>query len=195
MIQKHLPIGGLEELRKKYCSLLDNKPEIRILDVGFGTGTNTLLALEHVRKNFGNNKLVIYGIDNDKYLLDYLDKQKLDRIHPEQEKILGSLAKHRLFEANNLKIRLLDGDVKTVIDKLPSGFDYVFYDMFGPYNNHLWDEDIFSRLHKKLNTGGKLATHTAATDVRINLVRAGFDVFDGPQIFTGFNCTHAKKLD
>lgn len=194
--QKHLPVGGLEELRKKYCSILEDSEEFRIIDIGFGTGTNTLLAINHIRKNFGDKNIVIYGIDNDKYLLDYLDKQNLEQINDFDKKILSSLAKHRLFESNNLKIRLIDGDVRTAVDKLPSGFNFAFYDLFGPNEQqHLWNEDIFTRLQKKMNSGAKLATHTSATDVRINLVRAGFEVFDGPEIWPHFHCTHARKLD
>lgn len=194
--QQHIPIGGLSELRKKYCSLLEPKDEFRILDLGFGTGTLSLLAINHIRENFGNKKIVIYGIDNDKYLLDYLNKQKQEKIFEGQEKILESLAKHRIFESKDLKIRLLDGDLKQTINKLPSGFDYVFYDLFGPTEQeHLWDEDIFKRLKKKLNEGSKLATHTSSTDVRINLVRAGFDPYNGPEIWKGFNCTHAKLIE
>lgn len=195
MKQKHIPIGGHEELIKKYCSILENDEEYRILDIGFGTGTNSLLAIDFIKKNFGDKKIVIYGIDNDKYLLDYLDKQNTNIFENDNE-ILKSLAQHRLYEDNKLKIRLIDGDIKDKINDLPNNFKYAFFDLFGPNeHNKLWDENIFKRLEKKMITGGKLATHTSSTDVRINLVRAGFDVFNGPEIWPNFYCTHAKKID
>jgi tRNA U34 5-methylaminomethyl-2-thiouridine-forming methyltransferase MnmC len=176
--QAHIPLTGIETNRAIYTSIFNDENEYRILDLGFGTGVNTLLAIKHLQTNHPDKKIVIYGVDNDRYLMDYLHKLPSRNIHEEEKKILSSLAKHRTYEDNNVKVRLIDADIFTNVDKLPEGFNYVFFDMFTAPTLP-WDTNFFRKMKKKLRPQAQFASHSAHTDLKLQLVRAGFDVKTG----------------
>lgn len=175
MMQNHLPVGGIEENRTKYCDMINNVAEYRILDIGFGTGVNTLLAINHIQSNFGDKKILIYGIDNNKYLLDYANHVVKQKIIDQQDKILESLSSRRIFETNNLKIRLLDGDVSKIIHEIPPGFNYVFCDLFheGP-----WNTSFLHDLKQKLAKGALLSFPTNDLKLHISLNKAGYKILN-----------------
>lgn len=173
MIQNHLPVGGIEENRTKYCAMIGCEEEYKILDIGFGTGVNTLLAINHIQKTYGDKKIIIYAIDNNKYLLDYANHLVTHKILDDQQKILESLSNRRVYETNNVKIRLLDGNIEQSFKELPSGFNYVFCDLFheGP-----WNTSFLFNLKQKLARGALLSFPTNNLKLHTSLSKAGYKI-------------------
>ena len=58
----------------------------------------------------------------------------------------------------------------------------------------MWEEGFFKDICSKMKMGGVLATYSCATHVRINLVKAGFDVTDGPSVGRRAPSTIATKV-
>ena len=72
-------------------------------------------------------------------------------------------------------ITKLQADLSTI--HFDSTFDCVFFDAFSPEKQpELWEESIFAKIYKAMNTGGVLTTYCAKGVVRRTLQNVGFVV-------------------
>ena len=162
--------AGLNAIRSKNTA---------ILEMGFGTGLNTLLTLMNCQ-NF--NSVSYHAVE--KYPL----KQELVQLL-NYETYLGLsedlkndfMSMHR--EPWNSTLALRDNFVlhKTKIDfrqYFPSeAFDLVYYDAFAPeVQPELWEESIFEKLFNGMKSEGILVTYCAKGEIRRRMQRAGFKV-------------------
>ena len=159
-----------------------NKPSIKILELGFGTGLNTLLTLSEANKrniSVHYHAVEKYPLEQEEYiLLNYEDF--IDGIQP------GSLLK--LHEAPWGKDVLITedftlikelSDIRTISTKGP--YDLVYFDAFAPKKQaHLWTEEVFSNISRAVIPGGVLVTYTSMGSVRRTLISCGFDAFRVP---------------
>jgi len=192
----HSITGAEEEAIKKYAeptniAELAKKGEINILDVCFGVGYNSAAAIDAALKTNSKCKINIVGLEvNDKLL------GLVDELTP-KFKSYGFIReiKNNSYKDNNITIQLIFGDAKKTIKKVKGEFDVCFLDPFSPKTQpEMWTEEFFKDIAAKLKTGAVLATYSCATPVRINLVRAGFDVRDGPSVGRAAPSTLATKV-
>lgn len=152
------------------------KKDIRILEIGFGTGLNALLAALHK------------GDRNIEY--DSLEKFPLNQeiednliFSPEQSELETSIFKNihkapwneRTEIVPDFKLLKMEADLLTV--DLNTSYDIVFFDAFGPdVQPELWTGEIFKKLFNLMNEGGILTTYSAKGAVRRAMQNAGFSV-------------------
>lgn len=192
----HSVSGAEEEAIKKYVeptkiAELAKKGEIRILDVCFGIGYNSAAAIDAALKSNPDCKIEIVGLEIDNTLFESL--KELEPKFKSYE-IIKSI-KNGKYKDDNISIKLIFGDAKKTIKEVEGEFDVCFFDPFSPKTQpEMWSEEFFKNISSKVKMNGVLSTYSCATHVRINLVRAGFDVKDGPSIGRRAPSTIAIKV-
>jgi tRNA U34 5-methylaminomethyl-2-thiouridine-forming methyltransferase MnmC len=178
---KHVYIGaGLDYFHENHKS-----EPITVLEAGFGSGLNALLACfwsekQSVRMNYIG--LEAYPVaENEWKALDYSEQIQNDSYSSIYEKLhesawettseitsLFTLKKHHSFFSD------LQLDQKA---------DVVFYDAFGPrVQPELWEKSIFENFYRALKPNGVFVTYSVKGTARRALEEIGFkvDVIEGP---------------
>ncbi len=167
-------IGAIEESTVKYVEPCNIKGNMRILDVCFGLGYNTLAALKF------SKKLNIICLEKDENIINMIQNIEVPDDFKEDYKIIQELAKNKTYDKDGLKITLIIGDARETIKPL-NNFDAVFFDPFAPQKvPELWSKEFFKDIYDRMNKGARLSTYSCATFVRKNMTAAGFKVIDGP---------------
>lgn len=162
--------------------LIDNG-EIKILEMGFGTGLNALLTLAETTKH--NASVQYHTIEKFPIAFDLI--QEID--HPtntNQEVFRSAFEKMHLIEWNTpVKISplfLFSKFQTDILDiKLTENFyTLIYYDAFAPkIQPELWDYPVMQKMYDCLTPGGILVSYCAQGQFRRNLRQAGFDVTRG----------------
>ena|SRR3989338_9329226 len=209
----HSKSGAIEESLKKFVLPsgiieLAKTGSVKILDVCFGIGYNTGVAIDVILNANPDCKIEIVGFEIDTEILT-----KIQELHPNIKSY--GLIKTIKFESitnnnrnnknnNNTKsyetkqgrvcLKLLLGDVRKTIKTMPitkeisikqyeGYFDICFLDPFSPKKCHeLWTEEFLKDISFLLKKQGVLTTYSCARVVRDNLLKAGFSVKDGPSV-------------
>jgi radical SAM protein (TIGR01212 family) len=148
-----------EELQEK---------DIFLLDIGFGMGINSLMAIK-LEKKF---KLDITALDKNKVIIKHseiLNKNK------EEKEILKSLYENYEYKNSNNHIKLLIGDARFTITKLDKKFDIVFLDPFLPnLNPSLLSFDFIMLIKKVLKKSGIIICSQNNELIRNAFAKVGF---------------------
>lgn len=153
--------------------------QIKIFEVGFGTGLNALLTLIEAEKT---KTKVYYGAiepyplhDEEIKILNYcrhLDRKDLqpifERLHNcEWEKEIVFTEYFTLLKRNHSLLNL--EPVKP--------FQLIYFDAFAPNAQpEVWKQEIFDKMYAMLQPGGVLVTYCSKGDVRRAMIAAGFKV-------------------
>lgn len=156
---------------------LERTEPIEILEIGLGTGLNTLmtLAAEHEGE--------IHYTTVEKYPIEAELWQALE--YPEalqRPDLAGSFEKiHTLpweqWECLSPTFQLCK--LNDAIETFEPGqtFDIVYFDAFAPQKQpELWTEEIFAKMYRLMNPGGVLVTYCAKGSVRRAMIAVGFRV-------------------
>ncbi len=152
-----------------------NKNEVKVLEVGFGTGLNAIETLFAANENgikTSYHSLELFpltwqdvcelGYTNSEYYSAIIEAQwnKTTKITDKFE-----LTKH-LFDFTRLKEFTSEKE-----------FDVVYFDAFAPEKQpEMWNQQLFNQLYVLLKSGGVLTTYCAKGAVRRMLQSAGFEV-------------------
>lgn len=155
-----------------------NKNQINILEIGFGTGLNSILTYKTAKET---NTYVNYTA-LELYPLDSLVISKLnfvDFLLPIPNDIFI-----KMHECEWNKKVMINSDF--ILHKIATDFnqfiltdfyDLVYFDAFGPdIQPEMWSEANFKKIFNSLNHGGILVTYSAKGIVKQNLRSAGFTV-------------------
>ena len=154
------------------------KPEIRILEIGLGTGLNCLLTWMAGRDS---GKVVQY-FAVEKYPLPAGILKNLnygERFTPAEADIFSDI--HNCAWNCNVQIddsfvlHKIEADLLNLnFSDLPN-FDLIYFDAFSPEKQpELWNLYIFETLFQQMSANGILVTYCAKGSVRRNLQAAGF---------------------
>lgn len=162
--------SGLNQVRNE---------EIRLLEIGFGTGLNALLTF---LENAGKKTIQYHAIEL--YPLDWMTIERLR--YPEYLGIsMESGSLFRTMHTSSWEIDLwIDPAfcLRKIKSSLPgvefaSTFNLVYFDAFAPkVQPELWNEAIFRKMFDAMEPGGLLVTYCAKGDVRRRMQQAGFVV-------------------
>ena len=180
--------GALQESEHIFINngfKLIEKQNIKILEVGFGTGLNACLTAYEAAKS--NKRIYYHGID----------------LFPLSSDVLLNLNYPKLFnqDMNNIwtKICFCDwGNLVEIVEGFTlikdqqdfcsfdpkQCFDIVYFDAFAPEDQpEMWESDRFKMLYRLLNSNGILVTYCSKGVVKQALREAGFNVkrLPGPQ--------------
>tara|TARA_Y100000310_G_scaffold335662_1_gene418246 strand:+ start:546 stop:1205 length:660 start_codon:yes stop_codon:yes gene_type:complete len=181
----HSQTGAVEEALKKYaipCKIkeLAKAGKIRILDMFFGMGYNSAMAISVALKENPNCEIEVVGIENDPEIVN-----KIQEVNPPISffKHYKKLNQKSLeFKENNVTVKLLLGDAREKVKELKEEhFDAIFYDPFSPKTApDMWTEKLFQEMFRVIKNSGILATYSCARMVRENMSKSGLFYDEGP---------------
>ncbi|MDR2639486.1 MAG: hypothetical protein LBC09_06610, partial [Helicobacteraceae bacterium] len=131
---------------------------IRILDICFGLGYNSLCAIA----KFGG-KIEIVAPEIDGELIASLPNLPYPLELEKYRLIVERLSKELCFSDDRVCVQIALGDAAKLV-KTPIGeFDIIFQDPFSLHKNpELWSEDFFADLYRLLKPSGVLTTYSAS---------------------------------
>lgn len=166
--------SGLDFLFPQYTT-----GKIELLEIGFGTGLNALLAAEWAQNNHCEiemHSLEAFPVDLDVALsLNYADRIKneaaavwFDKMHRDSWGILQSVNEY--FSLNKIHARIEEYD-------FDHNFDVVFFDAFAPNKQaELWEVPVLKKVFDTLKTKGVFVTYCAKGQLKRDLKSLGFEV-------------------
>ena len=152
------------------------KNEIRILEIGFGTGLNaflTLLEAEWSEKHIHYTSLELYPVETGKALqLNYPEqlapekRQAFEEMHTADWNVEISISP--FFKLNKLEADFTGFNLK-------DHYDVVYFDAFSPEKQpEMWSRELFEKIYAHCNPGAILTTYCAKGIVRRAMQSAGF---------------------
>ena len=175
-----------------------NKKNIKVLELGFGSGLNALLVWDYIIKRqdlhvdyYSIEKKPIPSFIYDKLeydtLLHDLAEQPTYKIHSLPWNSEVRLEKN--FTIKKIQADFLETDLET-------GYDLIFFDAFAPDSQpELWTLAVFSKLYNSLLPGGILVTYCAKGYVKRNMKSAGFTIQALPGPPGKREITRAEKIE
>ncbi len=183
----HSYTGACEEALKKFCEPakireLARTGSFRLLDVCFGMGYNSAMAISVALKENADCVIEVIGLENDQKIIE-----KIQEVNPPIsyfEKFKKLTPESLSFVDENVSVKILLGDAnKTVTALEDTSFDVVFFDPFSPKTQpDMWTEELFCEMRRVIKPGAILATYSCARMVRENMVKAGLVYSDGPKV-------------
>lgn len=177
----HSSHGAIQESRHIFIEAgLKNctRNEICILEIGFGTGLNALLAYQYALET---GKLIHY-ITLEKFLVSSEQAGMLnypDLIDEQLTEVFKSMHEVAWNEATNISPFFILEKVKVDFTKYQHAnqYDVIFFDAFSPEKQpEMWSQEQFEKIAAHSNQGAILTTYCAKGNVRRALQSAGFKV-------------------
>lgn len=165
--------AGLEYVRPLYH-------EIKLLEVGFGTGLNALLTLQQV---MGTPQQVQYdALEKFPVSVELVNQMRFDKfiLNPELLDYLPQLHTAPWHEpvpvTPNFELRKVKNDLETYT-LTQDYYHLIYFDAFAPEKQpELWTDAIFQKLYDSLVSGGVLVSYCAKGSFKRSLKAAGFTV-------------------
>lgn len=177
----HSVNGAVQESRHVFIESglhHQEKKEVKIFEIGFGTGLNALLTLLDAEKM--GRRIYYYSVEF--YPLPATLIQTLNygkQICPEKEGLF--LALHEaawgvpVRVADHFTLHKIQGDSNKL--EIPEEIDLVYFDAFAPEKQpEMWNQPIFDTLYASMAKGGVLVTYCAKGVVRRMMQEAGYSV-------------------
>jgi tRNA U34 5-methylaminomethyl-2-thiouridine-forming methyltransferase MnmC len=171
----HSVNGALQESQHVYIQAGFNqcrKPEVRVLEFGFGTGLNALLTASEAEKS--GVKVIYTGLEKYPLSQDILEKlhyQGIDdvlfkKIHSAEWGTVTQI--NTCFYLCKMQTDFMDFD-------FPDLYDVIYYDAFAPDKQpEVWAQTLFDKVFAAMNPAGIFTTYCAKGEIRRMLQRAGF---------------------
>lgn len=155
--------------------------ELRVLEIGFGTGLNAFLTLREVMLPASAGRW--RHIDYYTVELYPLGPEIVERLNygektvPENRQWFQQLHTAPWDTAVEMNDRFtlhkLAGDSRTC--RLPGNIDLIYFDAFAPDKQpEMWEASFFERLYGLTVPGGRIVTYCAKGEVRRRMQAAGF---------------------
>lgn len=162
------------------------KPRFTICETGFGTGLNFLAAWKRFIETTQDGECLDF-ISFEKFPLDAEEinlhlqpwadvfKEYLPQLVEAYPPLMSGF--HRICFGDRVTLTLVFGDVNDELPRIDARVDAWFLDGFKPSTNpDMWSETVFGEMARLSHSGTRLATFTAAGQVRRGLADAGFTV-------------------
>ena len=177
----HSVNGAVQESRHVFIEAglhRQEKKDITVFEVGFGTGLNaylTLLAAENEDRSVDYFSVELYPLDP--ALVRALNYG--DMICPEKKMLFTALHSAAWNEpvkiTDHFTLHKIQGDNNSCT--LPEDMDLIYFDAFAPDKQpEMWSQEIFDRLYAHTSEGGILTTYCAKGVVRRMMQKAGYSV-------------------
>ena len=153
-------------------------PEIRLLEVGFGTGLNALLTL---LANTTEQKIYYHAIEA--FPMTASEVQQINypeilHIDPALFQALHDAPWNTEYEEITPTFYLKKSALTLQAVRLPDNyFNVVYFDAFAPsVQPELWTDEIFEKIYAAMSGGGVITTYSAKGSVRRIWQQTGFTV-------------------
>lgn len=206
-LHKHVLAVKLDELVRD----LQNKNDcvIRLLDVCFGLGYNSGVAIEKIWEINPQQSIEITALESDPGIIEKISDLQIPENYHDVHKKLTSLAKlvpkmkqdplsHNLLEYQEpkLSIKVLIDDARSSVKTLSENyFDAVFFDPFSPKSCPvLWTEEFILDVVKKAKTRAYISTYSSSRKAKDGFKNAGCELLEGPKLNRRNGGVLARKL-
>lgn len=174
--------GALFESLHKHViptlTLLAQKERLKIVDICFGLGINTLATLYYRDSHCPHMGLEILSPELDRALIDSLVHFPYPALLEPYREVIYTLIDQGYYEDHNTRIDLIIDDARNVLDTLKSGWDIVYHDAFSlKVNPTLWSVEYFGQLARILHDEGVVSTYSTALQARLALECNGFLIY------------------
>lgn len=156
----------------KQCAKL----EIKVLEIGFGTGLNaflTLIEAEKAQTQIHYASLELFPVEIEKALqLNYADGYSTEfRNHFE---LLQTSPWNTIVQISPyVSLEKVEADFTTI--EFSDMYDVIYFDAFSPEKQpEMWSQEQFEKIAKQCNPGAILTTYCAKGIVRRAMQAAGF---------------------
>lgn len=183
-VSYHSKFGAIQETRHvfieaglRYKAVLNK--DLKILDIGFGTGLNAFMTLLEAEKR--GLKVKYTGVEAYPVSMEIVDQLNYAELveQPEMREIFRSMHSSEwgtrvqfteFFSGKKLQKKFEDLDFT---DK----FDIIYFDAFAPQAQpELWEAPLMQIMWNALKKGGVLVTYCAKGDVKRTMKSIGFEV-------------------
>jgi len=188
--------GGLAETRHVFldgCGLPQAWREAGLFvvgETGFGTGLNFMATYDLWRRTKAPHGRLHY-IAVEGYPLSHDELRECVEHWPELRQAGQALLRvylhpqpgfqRLMIDGGKAMLTLLFGEARDMLAALEGQVDAWFLDGFAPDKNPaMWSAEVMTEIARLSKPGTRLATYTAAGDVRRRLAAAGFDVVKAP---------------
>lgn len=174
--------GALHESLVKHVQpaflLHTNKKHLKIIDICFGLGFNTLTTLYHRDTNCPETAVEIFSPElNGELVASLVDFPYPDIFKPYLP-IIASLVKHGIYEDDKTKITVVITDARVAMRELSGIWDVCYQDAFSPtVNPLLWTREYFTDVARLMGDEGIVTTYSIALPIRMALYENGFNVY------------------
>ncbi|MDR2152828.1 MAG: hypothetical protein LBO72_08405 [Helicobacteraceae bacterium] len=150
--------------------------KIRVLDICFGLGYNSLCAIA----NFGG-KIEIISPEIDRDLIAYLPNLPYPEALEPYRQIIKQISENGRFKDDRVSLEVVLDDATRLVQTQIGEFDVIFQDPFSiRANEELWSERFFADLYRLLKPSGVLTTYSASHIVRARMKNVGFLIYAHP---------------
>ncbi len=156
--------------------LVIDKAEIRVLEVGFGTGLNALLASIYARtKGVKINYTSIEKYPLDEAVWGFLNYGEIMHENDFFQCINKSEWEKEIQISEDFTLQKIKADLNSI--SFSTTFDCIFFDAFSPDKQpELWTNQVFEKLFACTANNGILTTYCAKGAVRRAMQLAGYQV-------------------
>lgn len=197
----HSKFGAVEESKHVFINqgllpvITSGISDISILEIGFGTGLNSLLTYfetknKNININFHAVEFFPISLSTAKELnfglFDSDTSAIFEKMHALEFGILKKLSSCFSLIKYNEQIESFSKNINV---------DIIYFDAFSPREQpELWTENVFKNMYNMLKVGGRLVTYCAQGQMKRNLKSAGFKVTALPGYGNKREMTLAEKL-
>lgn len=174
--------GALNESLKKHIepafTLCQNKNHLKIIDICFGLGFNTLLSLYYRDTYFPDTTLEIYSPELDGDLVASLVDFPYPEIFEPYQNIITDIATLGGYEDERTQITVTITDARAATRELEGQWDVCYQDAFSPSSNPaLWTREYFADITRLIGDEGIITTYSTALATRLALFENGLKVY------------------
>ena len=166
---------------------LNRKKEnnIKILEIGFGTGLNFLLT--HIFLEKRKEKILYHTLEPFPLPNDII--KRLNYVKKIGEQYLNIFQLSHSKESNKIiditeKIKFIKSKISLEDIKLKDNYDIIFYDAFAPSKQpSMWERKNIEKIYSNMNYDSVLVTYCSSGQFKRDLKSIGFkvDVLPGPK--------------
>jgi tRNA U34 5-methylaminomethyl-2-thiouridine-forming methyltransferase MnmC len=151
---------------------------IRVLEIGFGTGLNTILTM--IRSEEENRTVTYHTIELNPLPFDIISRLNYPQLlQGTFDKIFRKIhdlpwnIEQEITSSFRLKKILTD-----IQDYKPAGcYDLVYFDAFAPDKQpEMWKQEILLKIYDTMNEGGILTTYSSKGEIKRRFENCGFRV-------------------
>ncbi len=181
----HSVHGALQESKHVFIKhglehVLEAKKDIKLLEVGFGTGLNAILTFPYAL----SQAAFIQYDTLEKFPLgpEVVDKLHFDKfiLNPELHDTFLQMHACPWDEPVSFTPYFTLQKIHEALEEFyppDAYYDLIYFDAFAPDKQpELWDEAMFAKLYKASRPGGILVTYCAKGSFKRSLKAAGFEV-------------------
>ncbi len=175
--------GALRESLSKHVEpALDEslwkKSSLKILDICFGLGYNTLATLYFLRKRGFDKRVKIVSPELDRELVRSLREFKYPKEFEEFREVIESISETGCYKSENFEVEVRFENARETLMEI-GDIDIVYQDPFSPRKNpELWTVEYFASLYAATSEEAIVTTYSVASAVRFAMYEAGFRVYE-----------------